>query len=84
MKLAISLNPEHKEPIIEVELKVVDSVAELKALEEKYYNMLKEVGKNALEASDFVGISHLGHIVRRFEHYFCTLDENDNSGETSS
>ena len=84
MKLAISLNPEHKEPIITVELSPVDSVSDLKKLEEKYYNMLKEIGKNAMEANDIEVVSYLSHIIRKFEHYFCTLDEDNDSGETSS
>lgn len=84
IKLAISLNPEHKEPTINVKLSSVGSVSDLKTFEEKYYNMLKEIGKNALEQNEIETISYITNIISDFEHYFCTLDEDDNSGETGS
>jgi hypothetical protein len=79
MKLAISLNPEHKEPALTMELVPVDSITELKKLEEKYYNMLKEVGNNAMEANDFEVVSYLSEIIRKFRHFFCTLNESDST-----
>ena len=84
IKLAISLNPEHKEPTINVELSSVDSVSDLKTFEEKYYNMLKEIGKNALEQNEIETVSYITKILSDFEHYFCTLDEDNDSRETSS
>ena len=83
-KLAISLNPEHKEPTFTVEYSPVDSVSDLKKFEEKYYNMLKEIGKNALEQNNAEVFSYLSPIISGFKHYFCTLDESNDSGETSS
>lgn len=83
-KLYISLNPTHKRPGLLVELIPVDSIKDLKDFEEKYYNMLKEIGKNALEAGEFEVISYLSELIKNFEHYFCILDEDDDSRETSS
>ena len=84
IKLSISLNPQHKEPTINVSLSPIDSISDLKTFEEKYYNMLKEVGKNALEANEIEVISYLSELIRDFKHFFCTLNEDNISGETSS
>ena len=83
-KLAISLNREHKYPDLSPELKGVESVDELKTLEEKYYNKLKAIGNNALEANDIEVVGYISNIITHFEHYFCTLNESNDSGETSS
>jgi predicted house-cleaning noncanonical NTP pyrophosphatase (MazG superfamily) len=56
----------------------------LKDYEEKYYNMLKEIAKNALEDDEVEVLAYLYDIIRNFEHYFCTLDEDNVSRETSS
>ena len=84
IKLAISLNPEHIEPTHTVELKPLKTISELKAIEEKYYNMLKEIGNNALEQNNAEVFSYLSPIISDFKHYFCTLNESNDSGETSS
>ena len=84
IKLAISLNPIHREPTFDVELSPIDTISDLKALEEKYYNMLKEIGKNALEANEIEVISYIGYLIRNFKHFFCALDESNDSGEISS
>jgi hypothetical protein len=82
--LAISLNPEHKAPTIELTLTAVNSINDLKILEEKYYNMLKEIGKKALEQNEIEVVSYLSDIIPYFKHYFCTLNEDNDSRETSS
>lgn len=84
IKLAISLNPAHKEPTFDITLSPVDSVSDLKEFEEKYYNALKEIGKNALDANEIEVVSYISNIIINFKHFFCTLNENDNSRETSS
>lgn len=83
-KLAISLNPEHVEPTFTVEFSPIESIKDLKDYEEKYYNMLKEIAKNALEEKEIEVLAYLSNIIMRFEHYFCTLDESNISRETSS
>lgn len=83
-KLAISLNPEHILPTLVITLEPVKSIADLKTFEEKYYNMLKEIGKNALEQNEIEVVSYITEIVRGFKHYFCTLDESNDSGKISS
>lgn len=83
-KLAIALNPEHKHPTITVEYVPADGIKDLVKLEEKYYNMLKEVANNALEENNAEVFSYLSPMIKEFDHYFCTLDEDDDSGETSS
>lgn len=84
VKLFISLNPEHKRPTFSPELAPVDSAKDLMKFEEKYYNMLKEIGKNALERNEIEVISYITEIIRGFKHYFCKVDEDDNQGETTS
>lgn len=84
IKLSISLNPEHVEPTFTVECKPLRTIRELKTIEEKYYNMLKEIGNNALEQNNAEVFSYLSPIISDFKHYFCTLDEDNDSGETSS
>ena len=80
-KLAISLASDHKEPTIEVKLTPPDSIKDLK---EKLYNMLKEIAKNALEENEVEVVAYLLKAIRDFEHYFCTIDEDDVSRGTSS
>ena len=84
IKLAISLNAEHKYPVFVATLEPVESKKDLKTFEEKYYNMLKEVGKNALEQNEIEVISYITEIIRDFKHYFCKVDESNDSGEISS
>ena len=83
-KLFIAINPEHKPAELNPTLKPVDSVKELVKLEEEYYNILKEIGKNALEQNEFEVVAYLSNIIIGFKHYFCTLDEGNVSGETGS
>lgn len=83
-KLAISLDPNHEKPTITVELSPIDSEKDLKDYEEKYYNMLKEIAKNALEEKEVEVFAYLSNIIANFKHYFCTLDESNISRETSS
>ena len=84
LKLAVSLDPEHKHPSMTVEYEPVEDIKGLIKLEEKYYNMLKEIADNALEENNSEVFSYLSHMIYHFIHYFCTLDEDYNSGETSS
>lgn len=85
VKLYISLNPEHKRPNLNPELTPVDSTKDLMKFEEKYYNMLKAIGDNAMEANNIEVVSYLSDIIINFKHYFCTIVHEDNdSGETSS
>ena len=85
IKLAISLDPKHKHPTLELTKKAVEEDIELLRFEEKYYNMIKEIGKNAIEEKEFEVLAYLSEIVRNFKHYFCTIvHEDNNSGETSS
>lgn len=83
-KLAVALNPEHKNPTMTVEYVPANSKEDLVKLEEKYYNMLKEIANNALEENNAEVFSYLSPMIRNFNHYFCTLDEDNYSGETSS
>lgn len=83
-KLAVALNPEHKSPTMTVEYIPANSKEDLVKLEEKYYNMLKEIANNALEENNAEVFSYLSPMIRNFNHYFCTLDEDNDSGETSS
>lgn len=83
-KLAVSLDSKHIGPTLNVELKPFESIDDLKDYEEKYYNMLKEIAKNAFEEKEIETMSYLFDIIRNFEHYFCTLDESNISRETSS
>lgn len=83
-KLAISLDPKHIGPTLNVELKPFESIKDLKDYEEKYYNMLKEIAENAFEDKNVEVLAYLYPIIAGFEHYFCTLDESNISGETSS
>lgn len=84
IKLATCLNVAHKMPTMTVEYASAESIDDLKAFEEKYYNMLKEVGNNALEENNAEVFSYLSPMISEFNHYFCTLDENNDSGETGS
>lgn len=83
-KLAVSLDPKHIGPTFNVELKPFESVKDLKDYEEKYYNMLKEIAENAFEQKEIEVMAYLFGIIKNFEHYFCTLDEDDVPRETSS
>ena len=76
-KLAIALNPDHVNPAINVELVAATSTDDLIKLEEKYYNMLKEIGNNALEQNNAEVFSYISKLIRKFEHYFCTLNESN-------
>ena len=82
-KLVVSLNPEHCYPDFDVEYRTAKSVADLAKFEEKYYNMLKEIGNNALEQNDAEVFSYLSKIICNFKHYFCTLNEGNDKGEIS-
>ena len=84
MKLAVCLDSDHKRPTIEVTLTPMNSVKDLEDHEEKFYNMLKEVTENALEEKEVEVMAHLFDMIKDFEHYFCTLDEDNVSRETSS
>jgi hypothetical protein len=85
LKLAISLDSDHKHPVLEIVKKPADNDTDLFKFEEKYYNMIKEIGNNALKESNFEVISHLSKIIVGFKHYFCTIvHESDIPGETSS
>ena len=46
--------------------------------------MLKEIANNALEENNAEVFSYLSSIITEFDHYFCTLNEDNDSGETSS
>lgn len=83
-KLAVALDSEHKSPTMTVEYVPVNSEEDLVKLEEKYYNMLKEIANNALEENNAEVFSYLSPMIRNFNHYFCTLNEDDDSGETGS
>ena len=83
-KLAVALDSEHKNPTMTVEYVPANSKEDLVKLEEKYYNMLKEIANNALEENNAEVFSYLSPMIRNFNHYFCTLDENNDSGKTSS
>lgn len=78
-KLAVSLDPEHKQPTMTVEYKPAETIKDLVKLEEKYYNMLKEIGNNALKQNDAEVFSYLSRLIYSFEHYFCILDEDDSA-----
>lgn len=84
LKLAVALNPEHKYPTMTVEYVPIDDVKDLVKLEEKYYNMLKEIANNALEVNNAEVFSYLSPMIKEFNHYFCKLDESNNKGEISS
>ena len=84
IKLAIALDPAHKHPTMTVDYVPAEDVKDLKTLEEKYYNMLKEIGNNALEQNNAEVFSYLSPMIKEFNHYFCTLNEDDDSGKTSS
>ena len=84
IKLAIALDPAHKYPTMTVNYVPAEGVKDLKTLEEKYYNMLKEIGNNALEQNNAEVFSYLSPMIKEFNHYFCTLNEDDDSGETGS
>lgn len=84
IKLCISLDGEHNYPEFNPELKAAESIADLKALEEEYYNKLKVLGKKGLEANDIEVVSYLSELIAGFEHCFCTLDEGNISSEASS
>ena len=84
IKLAIALDPAHKHPTMTVDYAPAEDVKGLKTLEEKYYNMLKEIGNNALEQNNAEVFSYLSPMIKEFNHYFCTLNEDDDSGETGS
>ena len=84
MKLAVCLDSYHKTPTIEVTLTPFNSVKDLKDYEEKLYNMLKEISENALEEKDVEVMAYLFDMIKDFEHYFCTLNEDDVPRETSS
>lgn len=84
IKLATCLNPEHIFPTMTVEYAPANSKEDLIKLEEKYYNMLKEIANNALEQNNAEVFSYLSPMIRSFNHYFCTLDEDNDSGETGS
>ena len=84
IKLAVALDSAHKHPNMTVDYVPAEDVKDLKTLEEKYYNMLKEIGNNALEQNNAEVFSYLSPMIKDFNHYFCTLDEGDDSGETGS
>lgn len=84
IKLATCLNPDHTFPTMTVEYSPASSNKDLVKLEEKYYNMLKEIANNALEENNAEVFSYLSKMICHFNHYFCTLDEDNDSGETSS
>ena len=84
IKLATSLNSEHVEPTYTVEFSPIESAKDLKDYEEKYYNMLKEIAENAMEDKEVEVVAYLFDMIRKFEHYFCTLNEDNVSRETSS
>lgn len=84
IKLAIALDPAHKHPTMTVDYVPAADVKDLKTLEEKYYNMLKEIGNNALEQNNAEVFSYLSPMIKEFNHYFCILNEDDDSGETGS
>lgn len=84
MKLAVCLDSDHKRPTIEVTLTPMDSIKDLEDHEEKFYNMLKEVAENALEEKEVEVMAYLFDMIKDFEHYFCTVDEDNVSRETSS
>lgn len=84
LKLTLSLNSDHTYPDFTLEEKSVNSIEELVALEEDYYSKLVEVGNKALEANDIEVVACISKCINLFEHYFCTLNESNNKGETSS
>ena len=84
IKLAICLSEDHKSPTITVEYSPAESIKDLKTFEEKYYNMLKEIANNALEENNAEVFTYLSSIITEFDHYFCTLNEDNDSGETGS
>ena len=84
MKLAVCLNSIHKMPTVTIEYAPAESIEDLKWFEEKYYNMLKEIGNNALEQNNAEVFSYLSTMIKEFNHYFCTVNEDDDSGKTSS
>ena len=85
IKLSVSLNSKHTLPILTITKKPAKDNIELLKFEEKYYNMLKEIGKNAIEENEFEVLAYLSEIARTFNHYFCTIvHENNDSRETSS
>jgi hypothetical protein len=84
IKLAIALDSAHKHPTMTVDYVPAEDVKDLKILEEKYYNMLKEIANNALEQNNAEVFSYLSPMIKEFNHYFCTLDEDNDSGKTSS
>lgn len=84
IKLAVALDSAHKHPTMTVDYVPAEDVKDLKTLEEKYYNMLKEIGNNALEQNNAEVFSYLSPMIKDFNHYFCTLNEDDDSRETSS
>ena len=84
IKLAVCLDADHKHPTMTVEYVPANDLQDLVKLEEKYYNMLKEIANNALKENNAEVFSYLSPMIKDFNHYFCTLDENDDSGESSS
>ena len=84
IKLATCLSSEHTFPTMTVEYSPASSNKDLVKLEEKYYNMLKEIANNALEENNAEVFSYLSKMICHFNHYFCTLDEDDDSGKISS
>lgn len=83
-KLAIALDSAHKHPTMTVDYVPAEDIKDLKTLEEKYYNMLKEIGNNALEQNNAEVFSYLSPMIKEFNHYFCTVNEDDDSWKTSS
>ena len=84
IKLAIALDSAHKHPTMTVDYAPAEDIKDLKTIEERYYNMLKEIGNNALEQNNAEVFSYLSPMIKEFNHYFCTLDEDNDSGKTSS
>lgn len=83
-KLIISLDLEHKLPSVDVNINPNATVKDLVSFEEHYYNKVKNIGNKALESNDSEVFSYMSYIICEFKHYFCTLNESNDSGETSS
>lgn len=83
-KLITNIDLEHKLPTIAININPNASIKDLVSFEEHYYNKVKDIGNKALELKDFEVLSYMTYIIYKFEHYFCTINEDNNSGETSS
>ena len=83
-KLIISLDLEHKLPSINVNVNPNATIKDLVSFEEHYYNKIKSIGDKALESNDSEVFSYMSYIICNFKHYFCKLNEDNDSGEASS